>query len=159
MPKTSEPCAQVSRGVRSTQGRSTQAFFRRLATPHVVPCHRARRVLHPTLRSNRTDEDYTERMKTTGRNDGCPCGSGKKYKKCHLPEDEAKRSAVLKALEEEAKAEAAKKAEEEGEEQGDDDKKGTAKDKRGRSRNQVKSGAQPKGSDSKQKNMPRRGAV
>lgn len=26
-----------------------------------------------------------------GRNDPCPCGSGKKYKKCHWPEDEAKR--------------------------------------------------------------------
>ena len=24
-----------------------------------------------------------------GRNDPCPCGSGKKYKKCHLPADEA----------------------------------------------------------------------
>src|SRR5262249_46532033 len=24
-----------------------------------------------------------------GRNDPCPCGSGKKYKKCHLPLDEA----------------------------------------------------------------------
>jgi hypothetical protein len=24
-----------------------------------------------------------------GRNDLCPCGSGKKYKKCHLDEDEA----------------------------------------------------------------------
>ena len=27
-----------------------------------------------------------------GRNDPCPCGSGKKYKKCHLPVDEAKRT-------------------------------------------------------------------
>jgi hypothetical protein len=27
-----------------------------------------------------------------GRNDPCPCGSGKKYKKCHLPVDEAERS-------------------------------------------------------------------
>ena len=25
-----------------------------------------------------------------GRNDDCWCGSGKKYKKCHLPEDEKK---------------------------------------------------------------------
>jgi preprotein translocase subunit SecA len=23
-----------------------------------------------------------------GRNDPCPCGSGKKYKKCHMPADE-----------------------------------------------------------------------
>jgi hypothetical protein len=28
-------------------------------------------------------------MTTAGRNDPCPCGSGKKYKKCCLPKDEA----------------------------------------------------------------------
>ncbi len=30
-----------------------------------------------------------ERLTGTGRNDACPCGSGKKYKKCHLLADEA----------------------------------------------------------------------
>jgi hypothetical protein len=30
---------------------------------------------------------------TWGRNDPCPCGSGRKYKKCHLPLDEASRPA------------------------------------------------------------------
>src|SRR5690348_11354135 len=29
-----------------------------------------------------------ERMDAAGRNDPCPCGSGKKYKKCHLAADE-----------------------------------------------------------------------
>ena len=29
-----------------------------------------------------------ERLSATGRNDACPCGSGKKYKKCHLLGDE-----------------------------------------------------------------------
>lgn len=29
-------------------------------------------------------------MITLGRNDPCRCGSGKKYKKCHLEEDEAR---------------------------------------------------------------------
>lgn len=29
-------------------------------------------------------------MKKTGRNDPCPCGSGKKYKKCGLRKDEEK---------------------------------------------------------------------
>src|SRR5688500_13029234 len=29
------------------------------------------------------------RLAQTGRNDPCACGSGKKYKKCHLQEDEA----------------------------------------------------------------------
>jgi hypothetical protein len=33
-------------------------------------------------------------MANTGRNDPCPCGSGKKYKKCCLPKEEA---AKLKA--------------------------------------------------------------
>ena len=33
--------------------------------------------------------DSESRLKQTGRNDDCPCGSGKKYKKCHLREDEA----------------------------------------------------------------------
>jgi tetratricopeptide (TPR) repeat protein len=34
-------------------------------------------------------EAAAERMAATGRNDVCPCGSGKKYKKCHLLTDEA----------------------------------------------------------------------
>lgn len=33
-----------------------------------------------------------------GRNDACWCGSGKKYKKCHLPEDEKKVEAKACAL-------------------------------------------------------------
>jgi hypothetical protein len=50
--------------------------------------------------------DVETRFKQTGRNDDCPCGSGKKYKKCHLREDE---EAVSKALAE-RNAEAAKAA-------------------------------------------------
>jgi len=33
-----------------------------------------------------------------GRNDACWCGSGKKYKKCHLPEDDQKVAAKACAL-------------------------------------------------------------
>lgn len=33
-----------------------------------------------------------------GRNDPCHCGSGQKYKKCHLAKDDAARSAELAAL-------------------------------------------------------------
>jgi hypothetical protein len=33
-------------------------------------------------------------MTTAGRNDPCPCGSGKKYKKCCLPKDEAAAAAA-----------------------------------------------------------------
>ncbi|MBN2736994.1 MAG: SEC-C domain-containing protein [Spirochaetales bacterium] len=60
-----------------------------------------------------SNEDYLERLKTTGRNDSCPCGSGKKYKKCHLPEDEAARSQQLKKEQEEAEAETKAAAEKE----------------------------------------------
>ena len=35
-----------------------------------------------------TEPDFLLRFRSTGRNDDCPCGSGKKYKKCHLREDE-----------------------------------------------------------------------
>src|SRR3954471_7526606 len=39
--------------------------------------------------SNKADpEQARARLAATGRNDGCPCGSGKKYKKCHLAADE-----------------------------------------------------------------------
>lgn len=35
-------------------------------------------------------------MSKVGRNDPCPCGSGKKYKQCHLPIEEAHRSESLR---------------------------------------------------------------
>jgi len=37
------------------------------------------------------------RLAATGRNDACPCGSGKKYKKCHLIGDEAATAPVPEA--------------------------------------------------------------
>ena len=37
------------------------------------------------------------RLAATGRNDACPCGSGKKYKKCHLLGDEAATAPVPEA--------------------------------------------------------------
>lgn len=39
-----------------------------------------------------------------GRNDPCHCGSGQKYKKCHLAADDAERAAAAKAAAEAAKA-------------------------------------------------------
>ena len=33
---------------------------------------------------------YMREAPKVGRNDPCPCGSGKKYKKCCLAEDEAR---------------------------------------------------------------------
>jgi hypothetical protein len=101
--------------------------------------------------------DYEERLKNTGRNDRCPCGSGKKYKKCHAAEDEAQRSAALKALEEEAKARAAAKSEEEG----DDAPEAAPADanKRTAARQKGASQTKPQSTDTKPKNMPRRKAV
>ena len=52
-----------------------------------------------------------------GRNEPCPCGSGRKYKHCCLDKDEAKaREARVKAAEKEARAaaKAAKAAENDG---------------------------------------------
>jgi SEC-C motif len=56
-----------------------------------------------------------------GRNDPCHCGSGQKYKKCHLPTDDAARSAELAAAaavaaEAQAKADAEAEAEKKDEE-------------------------------------------
>ncbi len=42
----------------------------------------------PSLREN----VVSELMRNLGRNDPCHCGSGKKYKRCHLPHDEATRN-------------------------------------------------------------------
>lgn len=57
-----------------------------------------------------------------GRNDPCHCGSGQKYKRCHLPKDDAARSeelaADLAARTAAAEAEAAAEAAE-----GDDDER------------------------------------
>ncbi|HVZ79913.1 MAG TPA: SEC-C metal-binding domain-containing protein [bacterium] len=49
------------------------------------------------------DQDWQSRIKT-GRNDDCPCGSGKKYKKCHMEADQKAQSEALAK----ANAEAAK---------------------------------------------------
>ena len=59
-------------------------------------------------------ETEIERLKKTGRNDSCPCGSGKKYKKCHLRDDEEAERAYRAKVQEEA--EKASAAEEEGHE-------------------------------------------
>ena len=63
-----------------------------------------------------------------GRNDPCHCGSGQKYKKCHLPADDAARSAELSALAASAAAEHAKAIAAEAE-QNDEDGKPVAGDR------------------------------
>ena len=57
-------------------------------------------------------------MSKVGRNDPCHCGSGQKYKKCHLAADDAARSAeIAKANAEAAAALEALEAEEAEEEE------------------------------------------
>ena len=51
--------------------------------------------------------DYAQRLKT-GRNEECPCGSKKKYKKCHLEADEKAQSAALAKTNADAAAKAKK---------------------------------------------------
>ena len=60
-----------------------------------------------------SEAEFLQRLKETGRNDTCPCGSGKKYKKCHLREDE---DAERKWLAEQEKVKAQEADEEESEE-------------------------------------------
>jgi hypothetical protein len=95
------------------------------------------------------------RLKTTGRNDHCPCGSGKKYKKCHLAEDEGTRTATLNALEEEAMAKAKASKDTEGEV----DTRGADESTRLPKRQKKQRGSKGRGSDGIPKNIPRRGAV
>ncbi len=94
--------------------------------------------------------DYNERLRKTGRNDLCPCGSGKKYKKCHLAADEAaKHEELAKAAEE---RESAMKTDE-----------NESEDAGGRSSVPRRDGHQHsgklQGGQDRHVNIPRRGAV
>jgi hypothetical protein len=102
-----------------------------------------------------SDSDYEVRLKTTQRNDPCPCGSGKKYKKCHLVEDEGTRTATLKALEEEAMAKAKASTDSEGE----GDTRGADESTRLPKRQKKQRGSKGLAADGRPKNIPRRGAV
>lgn len=80
-------------------------------------------------------------MSKIGRNDPCHCGSGQKYKKCHLPADDAAKSAELAAAaaaaaakakaDADAEAEEADKAEAAGEKGGPDRVAARSKDAAG----------------------------
>ena len=39
-----------------------------------------------------TSKEQPASKEKPGRNDPCWCGSGKKYKKCHLPEDDERQA-------------------------------------------------------------------
>lgn len=61
----------------------------------------ARRLSGPDSTNERMLQSYAEELITAGRNEPCPCGSGRKYKQCHqdvplLPEPIATRATILK---------------------------------------------------------------
>jgi tetratricopeptide (TPR) repeat protein len=49
----------------------------------------AKKQTEETNSDDKRIEQAKDRLTSAGRNDPCPCGSGKKYKKCHLRDDEA----------------------------------------------------------------------
>jgi hypothetical protein len=49
------------------------------------------------VETSQSRADKMHFMATTGRNDACPCGSGKKYKKCCLPADDTRRAEAARA--------------------------------------------------------------
>jgi len=97
--------------------------------------------------------DYNERLKVTGRNDPCPCGSGKKYKKCHLPEDEAAKHAELAKAAEEREAVLAAA------EENPDDSADTSSGSKKKKRDIHQSGGRARTGKDTHANIPRRGAV
>lgn len=105
-----------------------------------------------------------ERHKTAGRNETCPCGSGKKYKRCHLAEDDQAIGADLASIAAALKAAAElKAAEAEAEEAAGDktQKAGTSSTSKETQRGRV--GNDPAvaraGKGAKSTSLPRRGAV
>lgn len=109
-----------------------------------------------------TLEAARERHRNTGRNDDCPCGSGKKYKKCHQAEDDTLISNELTRLEQEAAAELAAKAAAEAEQadgEGKAETKGDEQKKKPASRATAQQRGLRPSVGGKPNNLPRRGAV
>ena len=102
-------------------------------------------------------EESQARLKS-GRNDPCPCGSGKKYKKCHRAEDEGVVHAELKRLADEAKV-AAEAAEAEGREDDEAKDASTAAKRGAGKRDRQKAGKNDRAQGTPAKNLPRRSAV
>jgi hypothetical protein len=102
-------------------------------------------------------EESRTRLKQTGRNDPCPCGSGKKYKKCHRSEDEAAVSADLQRQQAEAQ-QAAEQEEAEGESSRGHGVKTGAGQKRPKGQG-GQGGARSQDQGQRTANLPRRGAV
>ena len=83
---------------------------------------------------------------TIGRNDPCPCGSGKKYKKCCAAKDEAKQSAALAARAAQART-------------GEAQKPAQRKGFKGSGAHGGEGAARTRAAPAQKPNLPRRGAV
>lgn len=69
-----------------------RAFFNHVDAPMRVMAQSLSRQRPPAevmLYMEQQDAQLEQAFARTGRNDPCPCGSGKKYKKCHLPKRRA----------------------------------------------------------------------
>ena len=100
-----------------------------------------------------SDETHVERLKATKRNDPCPCGSGNKYKKCHLDADEAAVHAAAKAAKAAAEAAAASAEPADGESAAKKEPT-TGAERNARQNKPARGAANPR-----PKNLPRRKAV
>lgn len=95
-----------------------------------------------------THEEAQARLHQAGRNDPCPCGSGKKYKKCHMAADEAAVHAEAESLKNEAAGAGSGEA-----------KPGKGSAAKPRPRAQGGAPAAKPSRDTRPKNLPRRRAV
>ena len=85
--------------------------------------------------AKKSKTEFLERLKITGRNDPCPCGSGQKYKKCHLREDEEAEREYQAKLEKD-RAKQAEAADEEATEAAGEEKSAEVQGKGGMERKQ-----------------------
>ncbi len=104
-----------------------------------------------------SSDEARQRQGATGRNDPCPCGSGKKYKKCHSAEDAAAVHAELKEREEAANAALAAEKANEDEKSKEPGEKEKSRHRPDRPASQASNKDQ--NHNVQPKNMPRRGAV
>jgi preprotein translocase subunit SecA len=83
--ETRKPAERRSRGP-LTEGRGSSGWSREAAA--VAGQLRAGEASPGGGEGDRERQDPVRRKQRPGRNDPCWCGSGKKYKNCHLAEDE-----------------------------------------------------------------------
>ena len=81
MAKKTEADPKPKAEAKSATKSATKPATKSAAAPAAAPA--------PGAKLSETDVAAArDRLAATGRNDACPCGSGKKYKKCHLAADE-----------------------------------------------------------------------